>query len=542
MYNYLGDNMSFDGLFLHNLLKELDILSGARIQKINQVGSNEFIFVLHKNKNYKLFLSLDRNYYRLNLTEKEYLNPLNPTMFTMLLRKHFEGGIIKSISQFELDRIVTIEVIKANEFYLNQTKKMIIELMGKNSNLIITDKDNVIVDAFKKIGINESGKTILPHAIYEFESLNKLDIYHDNLSDITIGSYQDIIEKFNGVSPTFAKYLIEKKDLKEYLINFKNLSITPSKYQFQNKNDYYFTPLDNDYIQYDSLSNLVEEFYYSKTIEDIKKNKTNNLETTIKNQIKKLNNKLNKLDIDYQKALSNIEDQKYGNLILQNLYQLEDKKYSNVTLFDYESNQNVTINLDNAKSLKENAKNFFNKAAKGKKALSHIQEQQQITKDEIEYLELISYQISVSSLKDIEQIRDELIANHYLKDTAKKNQKKKNIKIDLTQYEINGYQVYVGKNNMQNDYLTNHLAKSNYYWFHIKDGPGSHVVIFKDSELNEAEIRFCANLAALNSYYKDSSSVPVIYTKIKDLKKIPGKMNCFLEYKNEKAIYIDPKK
>ena len=529
-----------DGLFLAKLKDELNILLGARIQKINQIGKTEFLFILHKDKKYKLLISLDRNYYRINLTEKEYETPVEPTMFTMLLRKHFEGGILHQIEQFETDRIITLTILKQTELYDKKYKKMIIELMGKNSNLIIAENNDEIIDAYKKIGVSETGNTILPHAIYSWPKDKKVNILKDDYHGI-VDTKDDILNNIYGISPKYATYIINQDNPKDYLNKIKNLPIRPSSFIYNDKQEFYFTPLNQEYKEYKTLSSLLEEFYFRKTYQDIKKETSNNLDIIVNNQIKKLKNKINNLEDDLNTANNNLKYQHLGTLIINNLYQIKGERLDNITLYDYEEEKDINISLDKTKTVKDNAKNFFTKANKAKKSIEPISNQINIAKDEIEYLELIKFQIQDANIKDILEIKEELIEKHYIKDTTKGKKHKKQ-KPNLLSYDLDGIKVYVGKNNLQNDYLTNHLANNNDYWFHVAYGPGSHVVIMKSEALTEKEIRFCANLAAYHSYYKDSSSVPVIYTRIRDLRKIPGKKNCFVQYKNEHLIYIDPEK
>jgi predicted ribosome quality control (RQC) complex YloA/Tae2 family protein len=210
-----------------------------------------------------------------------------------------------------------------------------------------------------------------------------------------------------------------------------------------------------------------------------------------------------------------------------------------VTLLNYYTNEEITIELDNKISLKENANKFFLRHQKAKKATKYISEQIEISKDELEYLKLISTQIDTANVKDIEQIKTELMNNHYIKNTTNKNTTKRKEKIEILTYVIGGSEILVGKNNIQNEYITHQLARPNDLWMHVKDGPGSHVLI-KNPTYSEEEIRGAAMLAAYYSTFQSSSSVAVNYTLAKHVKKIPGKRNCFVTFSNEKTIYIDP--
>lgn len=537
--------MALDGLLISKLLNEFKPLINGKIQKISQVGNNDFLFVIRNHTNFRLFLSLDRNQYRLCLTDKEYINPNNATMFTMFLRKHLEGGIIKAIYQHELDRIVTIEVNKINEFGDNKCKKTIIELMGKNSNLVITDNEDVIIDAFRKIGVSENGRTIMPKAKYIYPIDNKLNIYKADKEAIIsnyqmVNSYQDIVHLFSGFSPLIAKHIINHKAPIELICNLKNIEINPVVFNLNHKNDFYFINLGEKVNSYSSISKLLEEYYYQKTIELQVQEKSNNLSTHINHTITKLTNKIVKLEDELKIAMDADKYKELGELIMNNLYQLPKNNVKEVNLFNYYTNENITIELDDSINIKANANKFFTKYQKGKKARTYIQEQINLANEEILYLELIATQIKTANVKDIEEIKQELINNHYLKASTNQPKKKKE-KIELqVYYTSNDTPIYVGKNNLQNEYLTHSFANPNDLWMHVKDGPGSHVIIHKDGEFNEEEIRSGAILAAFYSKFQDSSSVAVDYTKARYVKKIPGRKNCFVTYTNQKTIYIDP--
>ena len=539
--------MALDGLLISKLINEFNPLINGKIQKITQVGNNDFLFVVRNHTNYRLFLSLDRNQYRLCLTDKEYLNPDNATMFTMFLRKHLEGGIIKTIYQHQLDRIITIEVNKINEFGDNKTKKIIIELMGKNSNLIITDNENLIIDALRKIGVSENGRTIMPKAFYEYPVDDKINIYTANFDEISkryqiINSYQDIITNFSGFSPLIAKYIINHKSPVDFILSLKDTPVIPNSFTLGNKSDFYFVELQNETKKYQTLSELLEDYYYQKTILLQVQEKSNNLSTHISHTINKLTNKISKLEEELKVAMDADKFKEYGELIMSNLYQLPKENMREVSVLNYYTNEMITIPLDETINLKANANKYFTKYQKGKKARSYISEQINLAKEEILYLDLIATQIKTANTKDIEEIKTELMNNHYIKSTTKEIKKKKE-KIELQIYLTSSdTPIYVGKNNLQNEYLTHQFARPNDLWMHVKDGPGSHVIIHKDGEYTEEEIRTAAILAAYFSKYQDSSSVAVDYTKVRNVKKIPGRRNCFVTYTNQKTIYIDPDK
>ena len=538
--------MALDGLMIHHLVNEINILVNGKIGKISQVGNNDFLFVIRaQGKNNKLFISLERNQYRIALTENEYISPANATMFTMLLRKHFEGGTILEITQYDLDRIVIFKISKTNEFGDKVTKNLILELMGKNSNMIITDDDFIIIDSLRKNGISEDGRTILAKALYEFpvtkkENIFKLsdekikEIYEENVND-----YKDIISLFSGFSPVIAKEIISSKAPINELISLKDKEITPCITTLNGKEEFLCYNYGEISKTYTSLSMMLEDYFYKKTISNEVMEKSNNLKTHVAHTIKRLKNKIEKLQVELDEAISAEKYRLYGELIINNLYKFKNEKTDKINLENYYTNEIITIQLDPKVSVKENANRFFIKHQKSKKAITYITEQINIANDEIEYLELIYSQILNANVIDIEQIKNELIENHYIKKTSNKNNKRKE-KIEILTYLTNsGSKILVGKNNIQNEYITHKLAKANDMWYHVKDAPGSHVLVV-DPTNTEEEIRTASILAAYYSSYQSSSSVCVNYTLARWIKKIPSKRNCFVTYSNEKTIYIDP--
>lgn len=539
--------MALDGLMIHHLVKELKVLENGKIGKISQVGNNDFLFVIRANgQNNKLFVSLERNQYRVALTDKEYIAPQNATMFSMLLRKHFEGGTLLEINQYDLDRIVELKISKTNEFGDKKNKYLIVELMGKNSNMIITDEDKVIIDSLRKNGISEDGRTILAKAPYSYPETNKKNIYKLSNEEIkyiyenSINDYRDIIAQFSGFSPVIARYIFQSKAPVETIINLKETTVIPNISNIDKKEDFLCYPIGEIQKSYSSISSLLEEYFYKKTITNEVMEKSNNLKTHIIHTIKRLKNKIIKLNEELSEAYDAEKYRIYGELIINNLYKIKNDKLANITLENYYTSELISIDLDSKISVKENANKFFLRHQKSKKAIIYIKEQIEIAESEIEYLELIVSQIDNANVNDIEQIKNELIDGHYIKKNQNKQQKKRKEKIEILTYSTStGTKILVGKNNIQNEYVTHTISKANDLWFHVKDSPGSHVLI-QNPTMSEEEIRTAAMLAAYYSPYQSSSSVAVNYTLARYVKKIPGKRNCFVTFTNEKTIYIDP--
>lgn len=540
--------MPLDGLFLHKLCDELNILVGGKISKVLEVSDNEYILAIRANyKNYQLFLSLSNEYYRIHLTNKKYEFPQTPKSFTMLLRKYLEGNIINSIKTYQNDRIVIMECQGLNEIGDLEGKQLIIELMGKFSNLILT-KNNIIIDVLKKQSSIDSKRIIFPNAKYEFENQQKLNPYNYSLDEINnifneknIISSRDLSNTFQGVSLLASSYIMNLKSPALELYNLINSNICPNVFNIKNKMDYYFTTITDDIVKkYNNLSEMMDDYYFEISQRERIKQKTNDLALTVDKKIIHLENKITKLHQDLDESNKADLFKLYGELLIANSYIT--KKSENITVLNYYTNNEITIPLDIRYNIIDNSKIYYKKYQKAKNAKEHINQQIDKALDEIEYLKIIKSQIESASMFDILEIKDELYKNKYISSPSNnKNKKKQKTKI-LTYILEDGKLVYVGKNNIQNELVTHKIARPNSMWFHIKDAPGSHVILLDSSNISEYDIRTCAMIASFYSSFKNSSSVPVDYTYARYIKKIPGKRNCFVTYTNQKTIYIDPDK
>ncbi len=544
----VGDIMSFDGILLKRLIKEFEPLKSGRISKIIESGDTDFLFTIRANHiNYNLMLSFSSDFARIHLTNRIYDAPQNPKSFTMFLRKHIEGYFIDSIETYHCDRVIYFKLQGYNEMQDFKIKYLICEIMGRYSNLILTDENYVIIDSLKHDGVGEYNRTILPNAIYEFpktDKLNPLDYTEDELTDIIIKNKlqtpKDYIKKFNGISLNIAEPIFFYERHYDKFFEYLHIDTKPCLFLNNKGNeDFYFNPLNNKIIkQYDTLSLMLDDYYYNKDLQAKVKLKTNDLSSFVKKQIAKDKKKIEKLNNDLLSALNTDELKLYGELLLSS-HNLKEKKNEEI-VFNYYTNKEIKIPLDIKYTVLENSNRYFKKYQKSKNSISYINEQIKLAQEEIEYFEVIKYQLSQATINEALEIQDELINLKYLfknKKTTKKNQKPK-----ILTYIIGNTTICVGKNNIQNEYITHKLAKSNEYWFHIQNAPGSHVLVQKSGELTEEEIRCAANLAAYYSSMSESSSVPVDYTLIRNIKKIPGRANCFVTYTHQKTIYIDPDK
>ncbi|MGM9970336.1 MAG: NFACT family protein, partial [Anaeroplasma sp.] len=482
---------------------------------------------------------------RIHLTKKSNDSITLPKSFTMLLRKHIEGYFIEEISTYNCDRIIYFTLTGYNELHDLNKKYLICEIMGRYSNLILTNENFLIIDSLKHDGVGEYNRTILPNAIYEFPVTNKLNPLNYSLDElITIFNEKkpqtpkDVINIFEGVSLNLAYpiFMCDKHAEKFYeLIHTNN---KPSTFiNYNNKKDFYYNSFNNEIIkEYSSLSTLLDDYYYQADLNAKIKHKTNDLLSFVNKQIDKYTKKIEKLKLELNDTKMADNYRLYGELLLSHPNLKEKCDY--LIINNYYTNEDIKIPLDKKYSILDNSNRYFKKYQKLKSSVTFINEQIDISNTEIEYFKILKFQLSNCSINEALEIQDELINNKYIFN-KQLSQKKKN-KPKILTYEVNNLLIFVGKNNIQNEYITHKLAKPNNYWFHIKDGAGSHVVVNSETELSEEIIRIAANLAAYHSTYKDSSSVAVDYTKIRNIKKIPGKKNCFVSYTHQKTIYIDP--
>ncbi|MFD1735757.1 NFACT family protein [Bacillus salitolerans] len=559
--------MSFDGIVTKAITEELNnkLLSG-RISKIYQPYKQELLLHIRANGfNQKLLISANPSYSRVHITNEQYDNPAEPPMFCMLLRKHLEGSVITSIQQLEMERIITIETRGRNELGDETVKQLIIEIMGKHSNVILIDKEkNIILDSIKHISpaLNRH-RTLLPGYEYvtppsqgklsPFEVdeelfLRKLDFNAGKLS-------KQIVESFSGLSPLIANEVVHqagigsKNKLAQVFLQMmdqaKHLQFNPVIIAGDTKEYFYALPLQH--IKgvtktFSSISEMLDRFYYGKAERDRVKQQGHDLERFIRNEKEKNEKKIIKLEKTLKDAEKAEQFQLFGELLTANMYLMK-KGLKEIEVMNYynENNEMLTIPLNPLKTPSENAQMYFQKYVKAKNSVSIVLEQIEKAKEEVTYFESLLQQMETASPRDIQEIREELTEEGYLKARQVKGPKKnKNQKPILEEYvSSTGTLILVGKNNKQNEYLTNKLAHRDEVWLHTKDIPGSHVVI-KSSEPDHDTILEAANLAAYYSKARNSSSVPVDYTKIKHVKKPSGSKPGFVIYDSQQTVYVTP--
>jgi predicted ribosome quality control (RQC) complex YloA/Tae2 family protein len=560
-------SMSFDGLFTKAMVDELSrSLKGGRINKVHQPYKNEVILTIRANGvNQKLLFSAHPSYARVQLTNEAYDNPSEPPMFCMLLRKHIEGYILEDVYQVENDRMIIFEVKGRNEIGDVSYKQLIIEIMGRHSNIVLVDKTrNIILDSVKHVSFAvNSHRALLPGQPYIYPpEQNKqnpfLAVEEDLLRKIDFNSGKidrQIVEHFAGISPLFAKEVIFQSGIanrttvpKTFIQLIKRIQagkLEPSIMTTGNKEVFYLFPLEHvkgEFKNYPTISEMLDRFYFGKAERDRVKQQGNDIERLIINEKEKNEKKIEKLEDTLKEAEKAEQLQRFGELLTANLYAAK-KGMKEIEVIDYydEMGGTVAIALDPRKTPSENAQKYFSKYQKAKNSISIVTEQIEKAKEEVIYFDNLLQQVQSASPKDIQEIREELIEGGYIRDRQKRNAKKAaNAKPILDYYlSSDGTEIIVGKNNKQNDYLTNKLAARDEIWLHTKDIPGSHVVI-RSKEPAESTIHEAANLAAYFSKARSSGSVPVDFTKVRYVKKPNGAKPGFVIYDNQQTVYVTP--
>ena len=538
--------MAFDGFFVRKLVEEFnESILYSRINKINNLSNDEFIFSIRKGKNLKLYVSANSSASRIQLTNNNYENPQTPSNFCSVLRKYLMGGIIEKINQINNDRIIKFKIKNFDELGYEKYYFLITELMGKHSNIILTNSDNIIIESLKNSYSLEFSRStisnmeyVLPPTVKKYNPFNFSE-YSDLKCDKNDKKF--LIKNFYGVSSVLNNYFLTKEEnvlesFKEFCSNF-SLYNEPTLLKNGNKNDfYYFEIISNkDNIKFDSLSRLLDFYYMDIQKESSNKNTEKELFNFIKNKLSRLNKKLKILNKELLEAKEKDDFKLKGQLLISNIYLFKNNIPEVVTLQNFysENLEDISIELDLNISIEKNSEKYFELYKKNKRTIENLYEQIDITKKDISYFETLSFQIENAGKTDLLEIKEELINSGYLKkDKNKKSTKKKNNYLII---KYNGIDIYVGKNNIQNDTITNKLARRDYLWFHAKDIPGSHVVIF-DNNPDEETKRVASMLAGYFSKFKNENYVSVDSTLIKNVKKISGAKPGMVTYTDQKTV------
>lgn len=548
--------MSFDGMMIHQVVKELnELLSSGRINKIQQPYDNEIILsVRSQRKNYKLLLSAHPQYARIQNTKMPYHNPEQAPLFCMTARKYLDGAIIQSIEQHENDRIVDLNLTHRDEVGDLHHLVLSLEIMGRHSNLLLINKDdNKIIDCIKHVGFSQNSyRTLLPGSEYiEPPKQHKLNPWTINDHELFSFLHSEVIssrlimDTFQGFGKDSADELYQRLNTTDSLTKAWSSFIqafNPGQPTLIHKeNKYYFTPIDylsidGERTYFSNYSELLDAYFGDKADRDRVYQKLGAIEHKLKHIITKNEQKITKLKATLEEATQAELLRQKGELLTTYLHEVP-KGATSVTLTNYYTNQPLEIELNPAYSPNANAQKYFQKYQKLKKGVRIVQEQIQHAKLENQYIDTILDQLQRATPLDINVIEEELIDQGYLK--RKHRQKKKMKSKPLSFLSSEGHEIRVGRNNLQNDELTLKLAKKTDYWFHAKNIPGSHVILSCNHPTDE-EITEAATLAAFYSKYRYSAQVPVDVIQVKHIRKPNGSKPGFVVYEGQKMVLVTP--
>ena len=540
--------MSFDGFFLHHMVEELrtELLNG-RIQKINQPFDQELVLQIRSNRqSHRLLLSAHPVFGRIQLTETTFENPAQPSTFIMVLRKYLQGAVIESIEQIENDRIVEITVSNKNEIGDNIQATLIIEIMGKHSNILLVDKSNhKILEVIKHIGFSQNSyRTLLPGATYiappSTDALNPFTIKDEKLFEIL--QTQELTAKnlqglFQGIGRDTASEL-ENLLVNEKLSKFCNFFKQETNPCLTDKS---FSCVPFSYTiddHFSSLSQLLDVFYKDKAERDRVKQQASELIRRVENELQKNRQKLKKQEKELLATENAEEFRQKGELLTTFLHQVPNDQ-DQVILDNYYTNQPITIALDKALTPNQNAQKYFKRYQKLKEAVKYLTELIEETKSTILYLESVETVLNQAGLDEIAEIRDELIQTGFIRrrQREKLHKRKKPEKYLASDGKTI---ILVGRNNLQNDELTFKMARKEELWFHAKDIPGSHVVITGNLDPSDEVKTDAAELAAYYSKGRLSNLVQVDMIQVKKLNKPTGGKPGFVTYTGQKTLRVTP--
>jgi predicted ribosome quality control (RQC) complex YloA/Tae2 family protein len=582
-----GAKMSFDGIVTRAVVKELkENIVGGRIDKIYQPEKDEIMINIHHiGTNFRLVLSASSNNPRIYLTKITKKNPDSPPMFCMLLRKHLTGGVILNVEQYEMDRVVFIDISSTDELGQPTEKRIIIEIMGKHSNIILIDKDSSkIIDSVKRVTENMSRvRQILPGFYYENppikDKVNPLNSSYDGFKDLlekenkNTDVYKFLYFNYLGLSPLISKEICFNADLDidRTLISLSDNDINKLFTSFNNimnmvRNDEY-TPLyittkgPNDIEAFhsltikqygtdnrvfnDSISKILDICYSKKDISDRINQKSQSIRKSLNVKLERSYSKLGKQKEELLESKDREKYKIYADLISANTYKIQ-KGMKSIELENFydETMNKLNVPLDIKLSAVENAQKYYKRYTKLKNAYHLLLEQIDETENEITYLENVILSIeNATEIQELEEVKEELIKEGYIKGNDKKRKKAKEETLSKPQHYISSdnFNIYVGKNNRQNEYLTLKFANKDDLWLHVQNMPGSHTIIKTEGKnIPSSTLEEAAILAAYFSKGKNSNHVPVDYTLKKNIKKPGNAKTGMVIYDNYKTIIIDP--
>ncbi|CAH8709626.1 NFACT family protein [Paenibacillus thiaminolyticus] len=590
--------MALDGIVTRALAHELQQTLGARIHKIYQPTEQDIVLHIRTaGRNRKLLLSANPTYPRVHFTEESFTNPPEPPMFCMLMRKYCESGIIEQVQQIGSERILHFRIRQRDELGDEAIKTIVVELTGRHSNIILLDAaTGAIVDGIHHVTPSISSyRIVMPGFAYTAppeqhkadplgtDSEQFLAWWAEAAAGHTAAALDEagvslglsskqaakwLVSRFSGISPRLAEEMVYRAGagagradadadgmldgpvLWEYFSRMME-GVRGHRYEPTLVEDEagksYFSALPLTHIEgtrttYPTMSACMEAFYGDKAERDMIKQRVGDLSRFLQQEHDKNAKKLEKLQATLEEAKDADRYRVMGELLFASLHMLR-KGDASVELPNYydEDGGMITVPLDPLLSPSDNAQRYFKKYNKAKNSIAVVQEQIHAAEEENRYFDMLLHQLAGANLQDAQEIREELVQEGYLRDRERKGKrKKKDGRPTIYCYTSSeGIPIYVGKNNLQNEYVTNRLAQPNDTWFHTKDIPGSHVVIRSD-RFGDATLEEAAQLAAFFSQGKHSSLVPVDYTLIRHVRKPNGAKPGFVIYERQKTLFITP--
>jgi predicted ribosome quality control (RQC) complex YloA/Tae2 family protein len=572
--------LPFDGVVTKAVADELNTnLSGGRIYKIYQPEKDSLVFHIRTGKrNVKLFISSNANSARIHLTELDFENPDSPPMFCMLLRKHLSGGKVVNVQFHDYERIITLNIEATDELGDKNIKKLVTEIMGRHSNIILLNPDGKIIDAIKHVDHGMSSvREIMPARQYvPPPAQNKLipskidfDEFINSVSETDKPFDKILLSSVLGFSPVLCREICHRAgidpDLGSAQVNRVKLPDAAKiiKQMVESWEEHKYSPcvvydsktgkpLDfhavslthyGSFESFQSISEAIDKFYRVREIKNSINKKASDLNRIVRQNIERCEKKI-QIHIDTLEKNSNPEIFRlHGELITANIHNLSKgmEKCSLMNYYDPEQKY-VEIELDENRTPQENAQWYFKKYNKAKTTRNFAMEQLKLAKTELEYLENVLYSIeNADSAEIIEQIREELRTQGYIYKTN--SRKKPSVESSPLKFiSSEGYPIWVGRNNVQNDELTLKRAKPSDMWLHTKNIPGSHVIARIPDPIPDTSLLEAARLAAWFSRARNTTRVEVDYTRVKYVKKPTGAKPGMVIYTNYNTVIVDPEK
>lgn len=557
--------MAFDGMVTFAMVKELkDSLLLGKIEKIYQPHPEQILINIHTQRGgKKLLLSAASSHSAVYLIDRAPENPAAPPVFCMVLRKHLSGGRITDITQHENDRIVEILLETVNEMGFSVSKKLIIEIMGKHSNIVLTDMNTGrIIDSIKRVSIDVNrARQLLPGKAYQYPpSQGKTPFTEVSSSEMNALIHEQprpekaVLENIQGISPALAETIAASASpydyLQELISSVNNGAFTSVLYMDESQEkpvEFHITPLSGfsdtcRALYFDTLSAAVCQYFTGRESSNMIKQKANDLKRVIKAQEDKLRLKIQRLEEDLYRAENSEEYRLFGELLTANLHSIP-AGADRAEVTSYYDGSTVSIPLDPRLSPSRNAQRYYKKYGKSKTAVKEKKIQLDEAFSELEYLDSVSsFADMASSVDEIELLRRELTDSGFIRYRKQKKDTAKKRKPAPYSYILpSGLRVMAGRNNNENDWLTSKKAASSDIWLHTKDIPGSHVILFLEGrDPSHEDIEAAAAIAAFHSKGRASENVPVDYTKVKYVKKPSGAKPGKVIFTHNRTVYVNP--